>query len=58
MQANNKEWTDENAQKCIKAGLGLITSGWGQPPMRPNPLRVMHRFNKTRRKGCLLDSCK
>jgi hypothetical protein len=58
VQENDKEWTNDIAQKCIKAGLGLITSGWGQPPMRPNPLRVMHRFNKVRGLECLQEKCK
>jgi hypothetical protein len=37
VQENDKEWTNDIAQKCIKAGLGLITSGWGQPCPKRDP---------------------
>lgn len=58
MQANNKVWTENLAKKCLSSGLGLVTCAWGQPPLRPNPLRVMHRFNKIKGRTCLNDKCK
>lgn len=57
LQANNKQWTKEIAQNCISYGLGLVCSGWGQPPLRPCSLRVMHKFDQTRDRECIKETC-
>jgi hypothetical protein len=38
-------------------GLGLVISGWGQPPLRKISARVMHKFDKTQA-SCLHEKCR
>jgi hypothetical protein len=57
LQDHEKEWTQGLAQTCLSVGLGLIVSGWGQPPLRKISARVMHKFDKTKT-ACMHEKCR
>ncbi len=57
LQDAGKDWSQELAQSCLSVGLGLVISGWGQPPLRKISARVMHKFDKTQA-TCLHEKCR
>ena len=57
LQDNGKEWSEGLAQSCLSVGLGLVVSGWGQPPLRKISARVMHKFDKTKT-TCMHEKCR